>query len=232
MFRILKSRLNLRSTIPASVSMAMLFALVCSLSISSAQSGMSIAEKAEDVTPVKVGQSAPRFDVKTVDGEIFSFGPDNLERPVMLVTFRGGWCPFCNMHLSELRTVIPEIKAMGVDVLFLSGDRPEMLYASLKQETQEYIDDLDYTILSDADANAAIALGVAFKISSQTIERRNMKGDDIEDSSMTLHGTLPVPAIFGIGTDGVISYSYVNPDYKVRLPADDVLQAAKDLVNQ
>jgi peroxiredoxin len=209
----------------------MLSALVCSLSISSAQSGMTIADKPEDVTPVQVGQSAPQFDVKTVDGEVFSFNAQDLDRPVMLVTFRGGWCPFCNMHLSELRMVMPEINAMGVDILFLSGDRPEMLYASLKQETQEAIDGLDYTILSDADANAAIALGVAFKVSNSTIERRNMKGDDIENSSMTLLGTLPVPAIFAIGTDGVISFAYVNPDYKVRLPADDVLQAAKDLVN-
>ena len=231
MFRIQNSRFNLRSTIPALLSTAMLSALVCSLSISSAQSGMTIADKPEDVTPVQVGQSAPQFDVKTVDGEVFSFNAQDLDRPVMLVTFRGGWCPFCNMHLSELRMVMPEINAMGVDILFLSGDRPEMLYASLKQETQEAIDGLDYTILSDADANAAIALGVAFKVSNSTIERRNMKGDDIENSSMTLLGTLPVPAIFAIGTDGVISFAYVNPDYKVRLPADDVLQAAKDLVN-
>jgi peroxiredoxin len=209
----------------------MLLALVCSLSIPTARSGMSIAETAEDVTPVQVGQKAPRFDVKTVDGEVFTFESENLDRPAMLVTFRGGWCPFCNMHLSELRTVMPEINALGVDILFLSGDRPEMLYASLRQETQESIDGLDYTILSDADANAAIALGVAFKISSKTIERRNMKGDDIEDSSMTLHGTLPVPAIFAVGTDGIISFAYVNPDYKVRLPADEVLQAANELVN-
>jgi peroxiredoxin len=200
------------------------------MSISSAQAEMSIAQSAQDVNPVQVGQEAPQFDVRTVDNEVFSFDPANLERPAMLVTFRGGWCPFCNMHLSELRTVMPEIDAMGVDVLFLSGDRPEMLYASLKMETQEDIDGLDYTILSDADANASIALGVAFKISPSTIERRNMKGDDIDDSSMTLHGSLPVPAIFAIGTDGVVSYAYVNADYKVRLPADDVLQAAKDLV--
>jgi peroxiredoxin len=230
MFHVLRNRFNLRSTVPAVLSVAMLLSLTCSMSISSAQVEMSIAQSAQDVNPVQVGQEAPQFDVRTVDNEVFSFDPANLERPAMLVTFRGGWCPFCNMHLSELRTVMPEIDAMGVDVLFLSGDRPEMLYASLKMETQEDIDGLDYTILSDADANASIALGVAFKINPSTIERRNMKGDDIDDSSMTLHGSLPVPAIFAIGTDGVVSYAYVNADYKVRLPADDVLQAAKDLV--
>jgi peroxiredoxin len=231
MIHVLRNRFSLRSVVPAVLSVAMLLSLTCSMSISSAHAEMSIADSAQDVTPVQVGQVAPQFDVKTVDDEVFSFDPANLERPAMLVTFRGGWCPFCNMHLSELRTVIPEINAMGVDVLFLSGDRPEMLYASLKMETQEAIDGLDYTILSDADANAAIALGVAFKINDSTIERRNMKGDDIEDSSMTTHGSLPVPAIFAIGTDGVISFAYVNADYKVRLPSDDVLQAAKDLVD-
>jgi peroxiredoxin len=231
MIHVLRNRFNLRSVVPAVLSVAMLLSLTCSMSIFSAHAEMSIADSAQDVTPVQVGQVAPQFDVKTVDDDVFSFDPANLERPAMLVTFRGGWCPFCNMHLSELRTVIPEINAMGVDVLFLSGDRPEMLYASLKMETQEAIDGLDYTILSDADANAAIALGVAFKINDSTIERRNMKGDDIEDSSMTMHGSLPVPAIFAIGTDGVISFAYVNADYKVRLPADDVLQAAKNLVD-
>jgi peroxiredoxin len=231
MIHVLSNRFSLRSVVPAVLSAAMLLSLTCSMSISSVHAEMSIADSAQDVTPVQVGQVAPQFDVKTVDDEVFSFDPANLERPAMLVTFRGGWCPFCNMHLSELRTVMPEINAMGVDVLFLSGDRPEMLYASLKMETQEAIDGLDYTILSDADANAAIALGVAFKINDSTIERRNMKGDDIEDSSMTTHGSLPVPAIFAIGTDGVISFAYVNANYKVRLPSDDVLQAAKDLVD-
>jgi peroxiredoxin len=230
MIQTLRNRLDLRSIVPAILSAAMLLSLTCSMSVSSVRAEMPIADSAQDVTPVQVGQEAPQFDVRTVDNDVFTFDPENLERPAMLVTFRGGWCPFCNMHLSELHTVMPEIHALGVDVLFLSGDRPEMLYASLKMETQEDIDGLDYTILSDADANASIALGVAFKIKSSTIERRNMKGDDIEDSSMALHGSLPVPAIFAIGTDGVVSYAYVNANYKVRLPADDVLQAAKNLV--
>ena len=148
----------------------------------------------------------------------------------MLVSFRGGWCPYCNMHLSELRLVVPEINAMGVDVLFLSGDRPELLFQSLKQETQQDIDGLDYTILSDADANAAIALGIAFETPAEMIEWGERKGIDMKESSIALHGVLPVPAIFAIGADGVTSFAYVNPDYKVRLPADELLQAARDML--
>jgi peroxiredoxin len=202
---------------------------MCSLSLQQSHAEMAIAESADLTTPLKSGEQAPAFVVLDADGNEFSFDPDALARPVVLITFRGGWCPFCNMHLSELRTVVPEISALGVDVLFLSGDRPEMLYASLKEDTQETIADLDYKIYSDADAQAAIALGIAFKASEGTINRRLDKGQDIEDSSMLQHGVLPVPAVYAIDTSGTIRFDFVEPDYKVRLPSEELLAVAKEL---
>ena len=169
---------------------------------------------------------APRFTVETVSNERFDFDPRNLERPAILIAFRGGWCPYCNVHLSELRHAIPEISAMGIDVLFLSGDRSELLISSLKRETQDYIDGLGYTILSDANAQAAIALGIAFKASDRTLEGRRKKGDDIGGSSMARHGVLPVPAVFAINREGMITFAYANPDYKIRLSPDELLAAA------
>lgn len=229
MFHVLSSRINARSVIFGAMSAAMFLSLVCSLSIQAGYAELPIAKTAQDIVPLQVGQSAPEFTVRSVGNEKFSFDPDNLDRPVILVSFRGGWCPFCNMHLSELRSVIPEINAMGIDVLFLSGDRPELLYRSLKRETQEEIDGLGYEILSDAQANAGIALGIAFKASDRTIEGRVVKGQDIGGSSMMLHGALSVPSVFAIGTDGIIAFAYVNPDYKVRLPADELLAVAQNL---
>jgi peroxiredoxin len=133
------------------------------------------------------------------------------------------------MHLSELRDAIPEISKMGIDVLFLSGDRSELLLTSLSRETQDDIDGLGYTILSDANAQAAIALGIAFKASDQTMQRRIEKGDDIEESSMARHGVLPVPAVFAINREGIITYAYANPDYKVRVSADELVAAATEI---
>jgi peroxiredoxin len=202
---------------------------MCSLSLQQTHAEMAIAASADQITPLKSGEQAPAFVVLDADGNEFSFDPDALDRPAVLITFRGGWCPFCNMHLSELRTVVPEISALGVDVLFLSGDRPEMLYASLKEDTQETIADLDYKIYSDADAQAAIALGIAFKASEGTIKRRLDKGQDIEDSSMLQHGVLPVPAVYAIDTSGTIRFDFVEPNYKVRLPSDELLAVAKEL---
>jgi peroxiredoxin len=201
--------------------------VVCSIAIQAGHADVPIAESADLIEPLAKGDQAPRFVVETVDGDAFDFDPQKLERPVVLLTFRGGWCPFCNIYLSDMRFAIPKIRAMGIDVLFLSGDRPELLFESLKQETQEDIAGLDYTLLSDADAQAAIALGIAFKASERAINGRHKKNQDIEGSSMLKHGVLPVPAVFVIDQNGEIQYAYSNANYKVRLPADELIAAAR-----
>ena len=202
-------------------------ALACTQALTVSAADMNgIAASPEEIDPVKTGEMAPAFTVRTVDDEAFVFDPNGLERPAVLITFRGGWCPYCNLHLAELRHVVPELKSKGVDVLFLSGDRPELLYSSLKRETQDEIDGLGYTILSDADMEAARALGIAFRVSSSTLDYMEERGRDIEASSMDKFEALPVPAVYVIDSDGKVTFSFVEPDYKVRLPADDVLAAA------
>jgi len=229
MTKILSSSLNARWTVPGALLLVLVFSLVCSVSMQYGHANAPIAKTAAQIRPLSVGDRAPHFIVETVNHQAHVFDPQNLERPTLLISFRGGWCPFCNMHLAELRTVVPQIDALGVDVLFLSGDGPDRLYSSLDRETRDTIENLEYTILSDADAQAAVALGVAFRASSKTIERRREKGDDIEASSMERHGILPVPAVFAVGTDGRIAFAYANPDYKVRPENAALLQAARTL---
>ena len=217
----------IRSLIPVALAAVLSFSLVCSTAIRHGHADVPIAASADQVQPLGAGDPAPRFVVAAVDSSPVVFDPQKLDKPVMLLVFRGGWCPYCNMYLAEMRHVIPEIQSLGIDVLFLSGDRPEMLYKSLEREAQEEIAGLDYTILSDADAQASIALGIAFKASQRAINYVNKKGDGFSKSSMDRHGVLPVPAVFAIGRDGVIEFAFVNPDYKVRLPAEDLMAAAR-----
>ena len=209
--------------------------LISSLIVSICQQGIAadileLPARAEDISPKQVGDRAPSFTVQTVDNEPFHFDPDNLERPTALISFRGGWCPYCNMHLSELRHVIPELKQSGLDVLFLSNDRVDQLYDSLKQETQEDIDGLDYIILSDADLNAARALGTAYIVSDGLIDYLEEKGRDYDESSITKYRALAVPAVVLVDTSGEIRYFYANPNYKVRLSADELKAAADELL--
>ncbi len=216
-----------RSLIPGVLTVVLAVSLICSNAIRHGHADVPVAATAHDIQPLVAGDPAPRFIVRTVDGESFDFNPQQMDKPAVLLAFRGGWCPYCNVYLSEMRHVVPEIRALGVDVLFLSGDGPAQLYQSLEAGTQDDIGGLDYTILSDGDAQAAIALGIAFKASERTIRRRHDKGQDITGSSMAKQGVLPVPAVFAVDSDGSIAFSYVNPDYKTRLPADELLAVTK-----
>jgi len=221
---------NDRATVISLLSTVLVLSLLCSMSVQYGHADTPVATTPEEIQPLVAGDVAPRFAVETVDHEPFVFEPRKLDRPALLISFRGGWCPYCNMHLSELRHVIGDIDALGVDVLFLSGDRPELLYRSLNEETQQDIAGLDYQLLSDADAQAAIAFGIAFKAPQKAIDRRVEKGDDITDSSMAVHGVLPVPSVFAVDKDGKIAFAYSNADYKERLPADQLLAVAKGMV--
>ena len=195
-----------------------------------AADNFTLPSRAEDISPLQAGDRAPAFTVRTVEDEPYHFDPDKLERPTILISFRGGWCPYCNMHLAELRHVIPELKENGFDVLFLSNDRPELLYESLKKETQEAIDGLDYVILSDADINAARAFGTAFTVADRLVDYLEGKGRDYDESSISKYRALAVPAVFVIDRAGEISFAYANPDYKVRLSADALKEAANRLL--
>jgi peroxiredoxin len=196
------------------------------------QAELNIAPSAEETKPLQAGDPAPDFTVYNVDGSAYKFIADNLERPTVIITFRGGWCPYCNTQLQELRNVLPEMKQSGADILFLSGDRPEILYSNLKQETQESIANLDYTILSDAKLDAAMALGLAFKVPGNTLETYRNRKRDMDDSSIALHNALPIPAVYVINTDGNIAFAHTNPDYRVRLPAQEVKAAVDKVLNK
>lgn len=65
---------------------------------------------------------------------------------------------------------------------------------------------LTFTVVSDADLTVTRQFGIVFKEGSWL---------------------LPVPAVFVVGTDGVIRFQYSHPDYTVRLDAASLLAAAK-----
>lgn len=174
----------------------------------------------KDVKPLTVGARAPAFAARTVQGEPFRFDPGSLQQPVLLIFYRGGWCPYCNAHLGQLRTVEPKLVGMGYEVLFLSADRPELLRSSLKEK------DLPYTILSDAEMHAARAFGTAFRVDDATVQRYKEWNIDLEKASGQTHHELPVPAVFIVDRGGIIRFAHWNPDYKVRLNPEELLTAA------
>lgn len=180
-----------------------------------------VFRSADQVLPLFEGMPAPAFSVKRPDGSSYAFDPDALERPAVIFFYRGGWCPYCNAQLMELRTIEDEIEAMGFDQLYLSADSPATLARGLEGLEEPF----DYTILSDNDLVAAKSFGIAFRVDAATLRKYLEYNIDLEAASGRDHHALPVPAVFVIDRNGMISFAYVNPDYRFRL-APSVLMAA------
>jgi peroxiredoxin len=173
------------------------------------------------VQPLAVGMRAPPFTAKTTEGVARTFSPDGYQRPTVVIFYRGGWCPYCNMQLSDLRLVEPKLRQSGFEVVFLSTDRPAVLYSSLKAEN------IHYTLLSDSRLEAAKAFHIAYRLDDATLAKMKGFGVDLESTTGESLHELPVPSVFIIDQTGVIRFVYSNPDYTVRLGADALWAAAQ-----
>jgi peroxiredoxin len=172
------------------------------------------------VRPLSVGTQAPAFAAQTADGAVRQFSPGGYRKPTVVIFYRGGWCPYCNMQLSDLRLVEPKLRNSGFEIVFLSTDRPALLYSSLKAA------DIHYTLLSDSRMDAANAFHIAYHLDDATIAKQREFGVDLESTTGTSLHELPVPSVFIIDTSGTIRYVYSNPDYTVRLGAEALWTAA------
>jgi len=179
---------------------------------------------ADQVQPLLPGMKAPQFSLRDARGEVVEFDPEAMQKPLILTFFRGGWCPYCNLHLAELRTAEAELKELGFDLWFISPDRPELLYESLEQP------DIGYTVYSDSGLNAMRAFGIAFRIDEELNAKYLDYGINLEEISGGPDRVLPAPSTFLVGTDGVIHFQYTNPDYHVRLHPDVLMAAAQSYV--
>jgi peroxiredoxin len=179
-----------------------------------------IHASADQVQPLMAGMTAPDFNVKDAEGNAFGFNAAGMDKPVVLTFFRGGWCPYCNLHLSEMRKTEAQLKEMGFDIWFISIDKPEMLLASLDDP------DIGYTMYSDSSLEATRAFGIAFQVDDELVEKYLQWKIDLEKASGETHHVLPAPATYIIGKDGVINFAYVNPNFKARLHPDVLLAAA------
>lgn len=115
----------------------------------------------------------------------------------------------------------PKLLEMGYQIIAVSADSPEYLSQS-KQKHK-----MGYTLLSDHSMKGAMALGIAWRVNADMLKTLEGYGIDLEKASGENHHILPVPAAYIVGIDGKISFAYVNPDHKVRVPAAVLLEAAR-----
>ena len=183
-------------------------------------------KSSKTVAPLLLGNPLPEVELRTLEDAPITLKDAVGGQPAALVFYRGGWCPYCNLQLSSLRLIRKDLDALGFQLIAISPDTP----AELKKTVDK--DALDYRLLSDSSAAAMRAFGIGYEVDADMLEKLAGHGIDLEQASGERHHVLPVPSVYLVDAQGMLQFSYVHPDYTVRLPEEVVLAAARAIDSQ
>jgi len=169
-----------------------------------------------------IGDRAPDFTLPNADGDDARLRDLLAGGPVVIVWYRGGWCPYCNLTLEAYHKALPEIEAQGATLVAISPELPDRAVATMNQN------ELDFLVLSDVGNRVARDYGVVFTLTDQVHEIYNRAfGFDNHNGEST--GELPLATTYVIDRDGVIRYAFLDPDYTKRAEPGEVVEALRAL---
>jgi len=178
------------------------------------------AESADETKPLGKGEAIPDITLKTSDNKDFSLKKETAGKPTLLIFYRGGWCPFCTRHMAELAKSKKELIDAGYQILAIGADAPADIPAISKKHK------IDYTLLSDVNMEASDAFRLAFYLDEATSKRYESRFKLV--SKHEGRYWLPVPAVYIIDKTGEIAFAHTDPNYKKRLPIEELLKVAKE----
>ena len=164
-----------------------------------------------------VGATLPDLTLPDAIGRPVSLRALNAGAPLVIVFYRGGWCPYCNLELREWQRLLPEVHRRGATLVAISPQSPD---SSLS--TQEK-NDLAFPVLSDSALAAAEAFGIAFALPPELVEAYSRIGNDLPTLNGNGRWVLPLPATYVVGRDGIVSFAHVEADYRQRAEPNEVL---------
>jgi peroxiredoxin len=168
---------------------------------------------------LKPGQKAPDFTLNNAFGKPVSLSAQLKDGPVVLVFYRGAWCPFCNLHLHVLQKNIDNFKKYGATLIAVTPQQPDQ---SVKQINKKAY---PFEVLSDLDDSVMKQYGLYYKLSDDLVSLYKRKGLDVEQYNGKGRVALPIPGTFVIGKDGIIKAAHAEHDYKERMEPGEIIQA-------
>lgn len=195
--------------------------LICLLLLPFMLLAADVPTDAAKIQPIEVGSLLPEVVVRRANGTAIALR-QAVQGGGVIIYYRGGWCSFCMKHLSEIKSVLPELQERGYEVVAISADSPDTIAAYPEPFA-------GISLLSDARMRAARKLGLAFRVDEERVAMyEEQYRIDIERDSGETHHLLPVPSVLVVNAKGRVVYRYSNPDYAVRLPATAILEAVQE----
>lgn len=180
---------------------------------------LSLSSFAQDISnQFSVDDKAPSFAAKDQNGKVIKSKQILKEKELILVFYRGQWCPYCNRHLMHLEENIEKFTQAGAQLVAISPELPSEIDKTLEKTKSSY------PILFDKDSKIMKKFGVDFVLDKKTQKRYKKYGVDLEKANGNSSQTLPVPATYIIGKDGKIKYMHFDPKYSNRSTAEEILK--------
>lgn len=182
--------------------------------------------KLPDGVGLGVGSSAADGTLKDAGGKSVQLSDYWKRGWILVVFYRGGWCPFCNFQIRELTRAKPEFDERGVTPVLLSVDR----VSEAAKTSAAY--DIPYPVLSDPELGVHRGFRVLQQVDDATLAKYREFGIDLEASSGQKHHTIAIPSLFLIDKTGVVRFAHADRDYKVRPSTAQILAAIDRALNR
>jgi len=171
---------------------------------------MKLIDEEERVRPLKVGDQAPRFELRSYD-DISVVSDELLKcRPLVLTFYRGLWCPYCQQDLKSFAQVIDEVGELDDCVLAISRPREPG-----HDQQRDHELGLNFPVLEDASGDLAVLYGIRWPADDAHLIEHALGLDHL-----TFKGTEPwinpMQARFIISRDRRIAFAEIAFDYDER----------------
>lgn len=166
---------------------------------------------AEDAKGLAIGSKAPLFKAIDANSNLFNLSEGLKSGPVVIIFYRGFWCPVCNKHLAQIQDSLSMITDKGATVVAISPEKPEYLEKMADKSGAKF------KLLYDEDYKIADAYDVTFTPSKSTLMKYNtVLGAKLKQTHSDDSQRLPIPATYIVSSNGTIIWRQFDPDYKNR----------------
>ena len=175
---------------------------------------------------VKAGDRLQPFTLEDATRTPVSLGQLVEAGPAVIVFYRGGWCPYCNLALRTYqRELLPELDAFRARLVAISPQTPDQSLSTAEKA------ELAFTVLSDPGSRVARSIGIAFQQAGEVLAAQRQLGLDLAQVNAEGSTQLPRPTVLIIDQNRTVRFVDVQPDYTARTKVADILAALTDIRN-
>lgn len=169
---------------------------------------------------VKVGDALAPFTLYNAVGKPVGLEDLVATGPAVLVFYRGGWCPYCNLALRTYqRELLPQLDAWHATLAAISPQTPDQSLSTAEKAA------LDFQVLSDPGSRLARRIGIAFEQAEEVLAAQRRLGLDLAHVNEEGSTLLPMPTVLMVDPNRTVRFAEVHPDYTVRTEVADIVAA-------